>query len=499
MNANGKSDGSVVPSNPANNGGTEPPAESAEGRVPAKRNTSQSNLARTPSRKKRRSSGLLGVRDAARKSRDLKFTALLHHVNEELLTSSFYELKKAAAVGIDEMTWHEYEGDLENRIADLHGRIHRGGFRAKPSRRVYIPKPDGRQRPLGIASLEDKIVQCAVRTVLQCIYEEDFLGFSHGFRPGRSQHQALDALAYAIHEKRVNWVLDADIQGFFDEIDRDWLIKFLEHRIGDQRILRLIRKWLNAGIIEDTDWSDTGKGAPQGAVLSPLLSNVFLHYVFDLWIHQWRTRHCKGPCIVVRYADDFVIGFETEADAKACLEALKNRLQKFGLVLHPQKTRLIEFGRASAARREREGRGRCETFDFLGFTHICGKTRKNKRFVLWRRTIAKRMSRTLAALKVQLRHRRHDSVGTTGRWLASVIRGWLQYHAVPDNMRRLDQFVVEVTKLWLRQLRRRSQRGRAAWPWSRMNRLVDRYLPQPKILHPYPKDRFRARLAAGAV
>ncbi len=269
MNVDGKSDESVLPSNPTNKGGTEPPAESAEGRLSANRNTNHSNLARTPSRKKRRSRGLLGVCEAACKSRNLKFTALLHHINEELLTSSFYELKKNAAVGVDEMTWHEYEVDLENRIADLHGRVHRGGFRAKPSRRVYIPKPDGRQRPLGIASLEDKIVQHAVRTVLQCIYEEDFLGFSHGFRPGRSQHQALDALAYAIYEKRVNWVLDADIQGFFDEIDRDWLIKFLELRIGDRRIVRLIRKWLNAGIIEETEWSDTGKGAPQGAVLTP--------------------------------------------------------------------------------------------------------------------------------------------------------------------------------------------------------------------------------------
>jgi group II intron reverse transcriptase/maturase len=248
------------------------------------------------------------VREAARKSRDLKFTALLHHVDEELLTWSFYQLKKTAALGVDQLTWHEYEVDLEKRIADLHGRIHRGGFRAKPSRRVYIPKPDGRQRPLGIASLEDKIVQHAVRTVLQCIYEEDFLGFSYGFRPNRNQHQALDALHYAVTEKRVNWVLDADIQGFFDEINRDWLIKFLEHRIGDRRILRLIRKWLHAGIIEGTDWSDTGKGAPQGAVLSPLLSNVFLHYVFDLWLHQWRQRHCQGQCYVVRYADDCAPG-----------------------------------------------------------------------------------------------------------------------------------------------------------------------------------------------
>jgi group II intron reverse transcriptase/maturase len=276
-------------------------------------------------------------------------------------------------------------------------------------------------------------------------------------------------------------------------------MKFLEHRIGDQRVLRMIRKWLNAGILEGTDWSDTGQGTPQGAVLSPLLSNVFLHYAFDQWINQWRHRHGRGKCIVVRYADDFVIGFEHEADARACLEALTARMRKFGLTLHPDKTRLIEFGRSSAARREREGRGRCETFDFLGFTHICGRTRKNQRFVLWRRTMAKRMRRTLAAIKAQLKRRRHDSIGSTGRWLTSVIRGWLQYHAVPNNMRRLNQFVDAVTKLWLRQLRRRSQRGRAAWPWSRMKRLVRRYLPQPKILHPYPHDRFRARLAARAV
>jgi RNA-directed DNA polymerase len=499
MNADGKSDGSIVPTTPANNGEAESPAESAEGRLPAKRNIAQAASARTPSRKKRESRGLHGVREAARKSRDLKFTALLHHIDQDLLRRSFYNLRKNAAVGVDEMTWHEYEEGLEDRIADLHGRIHRGAFRALASKRVYIPKPDGRKRPLGIASLEDKIVQHAVRTVLQCIYEEDFLGFSYGFRPQRSQHQALDALAFAVHEKRVNWVLDADIQGFFDEIDRDWLVKFLEHRIGDKRILRLIHKWLNAGIIEGTDWSDTGKGTPQGAVLSPLLANVFLHYVFDLWIQQWRKRHGKGQCIVVRYADDFVLGFETEVDARACLEALRDRMQKFGLTLHPDKTRLLEFGRTAAARREGEGQERCETFDFLGFTHICGKTRKNKRFVLWRRSSVKRMRRTLAAIKVQLRRRRHDSVGATGRWLGRVIQGWLNYHAVPDNMRRLDQFVDEVTKLWLRQLRRRSQRGRAAWPWSRMHRLVALYLPKPRILHPYPRDRFRARLEARAV
>ena len=449
MNADGKSDGSVVPSNPANHGGAEPPAESAEGRLPAKRNIEQAASARTLSRKSRESRGLHGVREAARESRDLRFTALLHHIDEDLLVWSFYQLRKNAAVGLDQMTWHEYEGDLEDRIRDLHGRIHRGAYRATPSRRVWIPKPDGRQRPLGIASLEDKLVQHAVRTVLQCIYEQDFLGFSYGFRPGRSQHQALDALAYAIYEKRVSWVLDADIQGFFDSIDRDWLMRFLEHRVGDRRILRLIRKWLYAGIIEDGNWTDTGQGTPQGAVLSPLLANVFLHYVLDLWMNWWRKRHARGNCIIIRYADDFVIGFEREDDAKACLAALYDRMEKFGLNLHPDKTRLIQFGRNAAVRRERRGLGRCETFDFLGFTHVCGKTRKNKRFVLWRRTSLKRMRRTLAAIKLQLR--------------------------------------------------RRSQRGRSRWNWARMHRILPRYLPTPRILHPYPKDRFRARLEARAV
>jgi group II intron reverse transcriptase/maturase len=499
MNAPGKSDGRVLPTNPANNGGAEPPAESAEERRPARRNIKHPNLGRTQKPERRRSRGLFGVREAARKSCQLKFTALLHHISEELLTASFYELRKKAAVGVDGVTWHEYEQGLEERIADLHGRIHRGAYRATPSKRVYIDKPDGRKRPLGIASLEDKIVQRAVRTVLECIYEEDFLGFSYGFRPRRSTHHALDALSFAITEKRVNWILDADIVGFFDNIDRDWLVKFLEHRIGDRRIIRLIQKWLKAGVIEGTDWSDSGKGSPQGAVISPLLANVFLHYVFDQWIHQWRGRHARGQCYVVRYADDIVIGFEHEADARACLEALRERLQKFGLTLHPDKTRLIEFGRGSAARREQEGRGRCETFDFLGFTHVCAKTRKTRQFALQRITMAKRMRATLAAIKVQLARRRHDPLGKTGRWLASVLRGWMGYHAVPGNFRRLQQLVQAVTKLWLRQLQRRSQRGCKRWTWERMWRVTRRYLPRPRILHPYPATRFRARLRARAV
>ncbi|WP_202617386.1 group II intron reverse transcriptase/maturase [Roseimaritima sediminicola] len=397
------------------------------------------------------------------------------------------------------MGWREYEQGLEERIVDLHGRIHRGAYRATPSKRVYIAKADGRKRPLGIPSLEDKIVQHAVRTVLQCIYEEDFVGFSYGFRPQRSQQQALDALYVGITEKRVNWILDADIEAFFDNIDRDWLIKFIEHRVGDKRIVRLILKWLNAGIIEGAEWSDDGKGTPQGAVLSPLLANVFLHYVFDLWIGQWRKQHATGDVIVIRYADDFVIGFEHETDARACLKALGERLGTFGLNLHPQKTRLIEFGRGSAARREREGRGKCETFDFLGFTHVCGKTRRGNRFALKRISVASRMRRTLAAIKVQLERRRHDSVGQTGRWLGSVVRGWQQYHSVPDNYERLEQFDKAVTRLWRRQLQRRSQRGKARWPWSRMGRLVRKYLPRPRIIQPRPNIRHHARLRAGAV
>ena len=499
MNACGKSDGSIVPMSPANNGDAESSTEPAEGRVPARRNTKQSNLDRTPKPAHRRSRGLYGVREPAQKRRKLKFTNLLHHISVELLTSSFYQLKKKAAVGIDRVSWHEYEQDHEDRIVDLHGCIHRGAFRATPSKRVYIEKADGRKRPLGIPSLEDKIVQQAVRTVLQCIDEEDFVGFSYGFRPHRSQHQALDALYVAITEKRVNWILDADIEGFFDNIDRDWLVRFIEHRVGDKRLVRLILKWLKAGIVEGTDWSDNGKGTPQGAVVSPLLANVFLHYVFDLWIDPWRKQHAKGDCITVRYADDFVIGFEHEADARACLEALGGRLGKFGLNLHPKKTRLIEFGRGSATRREREGRGKCETFDFLGFTHVCGKTRRARRFALKRITMASRMQRTLAAIKVQLERRRHDAVGQTGRWLTSVVRGWQQYYSVPDNYDRLEQFDKAITKLWRRQLQRRSQRGKSRWSWKRMNRLVQKYLPRPRIIQPRPSIRHHARLRAGAV
>ena len=499
MNAHRKSDESVVPATPANNGAAEAPAESAEERDSAKRNAEQAALHRTPSRPKRKSRGLYGVREAARKDSTLKFTALLHHVNEDCLAEAFFNLKKTAAVGVDGVTWHEYERNMEANIADLHDRIHRGAYRARPSRRVWIPKPDGRQRPLGIASLEDKVVQQAVLWVLQSIYEQDFLGFSYGFRPGRGCHDALDALSVAITSKRVNWILDADIEGFFDSIDHEWLIEFLEHRIGDRRILRLIRKWLRAGVSEDGQWSKSTVGTPQGAVISPLLANVYLHYVFDLWIEWWRKHRCGGDVVVVRYADDVVIGFENHSEATACLEELRTRFAKFGLKLHEGKTRLIEFGRYANERCKRRDEGRPETFDFLGFTHQCARTRKHGWFTIHRHSVTKRMRATLQAIRGVLRRRMHRPFGETARWLRRVVQGWLNYHAVPNNSRRIGRFVDEVTRLWLRAVRRRSQRGRRRWTWARMQRLARRHLPRPRIVHPYPDQRFRARLKAGAV
>jgi group II intron reverse transcriptase/maturase len=498
MNVSRKSDESVVPATPANNGATESPAESVEERDSAKRNAEQTALCRTLSRTQRKTRGLLGVREAARKDGKLKFTALLHHVGEACLTEAFFHLKKTAAVGVDGVTWHEYEQNLEANIAGLRDRIHRGAYRARPARRVWIPKSDGRQRPLGIASLEDKIVQQAVLWVLQSIYEQDFLGFSYGFRPGRGQHDALDALSVAITGKRVNWILDADIRGFFDAIDHEWLIKFLEHRIGDRRILRLIRKWLRAGVVEEGEWSRTTVGAPQGSVISPLLSNVYLHYVFDLWIEWWRRNCCRGDVIVVRYADDFVVGFENHSEAVACLEQLRARLAKFGLELHEGKTRLIEFGRYAIERRKRKGERRPETFDFLGFTHKCARTRSHGWFTIHRHSMAKRMRATLKAIKEDLRRRKHRPLDETGRWLRRVVRGWLNYHAVPGNGRRINRFVDEVTRMWLCVIRSRSQRGRR-WTWRRMQRLARRYMPAPRIVHPYPDQRFRARPKARAV
>jgi group II intron reverse transcriptase/maturase len=490
----GESDSSIVPKKPANNGGVPLPAESMEGRGLTKENIEQSLLDRTQSRSSDgtpfvpRSRGLLGVRDAAQKDKKLKFTSLLHHITPELLRASFLELKKLAAPGVDGETWRDYAVELEQRIDDLHGRIHRGAYRAKPSKRVYIPKPDGRMRPLGIAVLEDKIVQQAARTVLECIYEQDFLGFSYGFRPGRSCHQALDALFVGITKQKVNWIIDADIRGFFDNLSHEWLMTFLEQRIADGRMLRLLKKWLRAGVSEDGEWSPTKVGTPQGAVISPLLANVFLHYALDLWIQDWRTCQATGEVTIVRYADDFVIGFREESDARKCLAALGERCAKLGLELHSEKTRLIEFGRYAEERRAKRGDGPPETFDFLGFTHISGKTRRGD-FTIHRKTSRKKFHAKLADLKKKLSRRRHDDLAQVGAWLHSVYRGWCQYYAVPGNYTRLQQFRDAIQDRWLRTLRRRSQRGRRL-TWEKFSKLCTRWLPTPKILHPYPNVRF---------
>jgi RNA-directed DNA polymerase len=493
----GESHSPIVPEKPANNGGVPLPAESAEGRGLTEENIEQSLLVRTQCRNANgapftpRSRGLFGVRQAARKERKKKFTNLLHHLTPELLQASFFELKKQAVPGVDGETWRDYEVDLERRIDDLHGRIHRGAYRAKPSKRTYIPKADGKLRPLGIAALEDKIVQQAARTVLECIYEQDFLGFSYGFRPGRSQHRALDALYVGITKRKVNWIIDADIRGFFDNISHEWLLKFLEHRIADRRMLRLLKKWLRAGVSEDGQWSPTTVGTPQGAVISPLYANVFLHYVLDLWINDWRKRHAEGEVIIVRYADDFVIGFREESDARRCLAELRERFTKFGLELHPEKTRLIEFGRFAEERRAKRGDGPPETFDFLGLTHISGKTRRGD-FTIHRKTSRKKFHGKLLELKGELSRRIHDDLAQTGAWLQSVFRGWCQYYAVPGNYPRLQQFRDAIQDLWLRTLRRRSQRGRRL-TWAKFSTLSKRWLPTPTILHPYPNVRFASQ------
>jgi group II intron reverse transcriptase/maturase len=463
-------------------------AESGEGRPLIKENARQPSTYPTQSGKGV-SQGLADVRKAARDNKEMKFTALLHHLTADLLRESFYSLKRKAAPGVDGVTWQEYEVGLEDRLIDLHDRVHRGAYRAQPSRRVYIPKRDGRQRPLGVAALEDKIVQQATVTILNQIYEEDFLGFSYGFRPGRSQHQALDALSYVLLKKKVNYVLDADIRGFFDNLDKSWLIKFVEHRVADPRIIRLIQKWLNAGVMEEGEWSDTKTGSPQGSVISPLLANIYLHYAFDLWVNVWRKKWARGEVAVIRYADDVISGFQHQADADRFLQNLRERLGKFGLELHPDKTRRIEFGRFAEQNRRRRGEDKPETFDFLGLTHISGKNRLG-RFTVRRKTIRKRMRAKLREIKQQLRERMHDPVRQTGQWLKSMVQGHFLYYAVPGNIDSLSVFRNRLTGYWWRTLRRRSQKRRISW--TRMLALADRWLPRPRVLHPYPADRFAA-------
>lgn len=484
-----KSDSAIVAMKLANNA-ARAAAERVEPRAGTKGNAQQSRTQRTQ-RRVSVSPGLDRVRHAARQRKKEKFTALLHHVTVDLLRDAFLALKRRAAPGVDGVTWQDYEANLEGNLQDLHAQVHRGTYRAQPVRRRFIPKPGtDKQRPLGIAALEDKIVQRAVVVVLNAIYEEDFLGFSYGFRPGRGQHDALDALSVAICETPVNWILDADIRSFFDGLSQSWLVRFLEHRIGDERVIRLVRKWLKAGVLEDGEWSVSETGTPQGAVASPLLANVYLHYVFDLWAQQWRRREATGNVIFVRYADDLVAGFEHEADARRFWDAMRARLEQFGLALHEDKTRLLEFGRSAAGRRRRLGLGKPETFNFLGFTFICGKSRRGA-FLLRRQTRRDRMTAALREVQEQLRRRMHQPIPEQGRWLRAVVTGYFAYHAVPTNGRALGAFHHYVTDIWRRTLRRRSQKTRLTW--ERMTHLVATWLPTPRILHPWPNQRFAVK------
>jgi group II intron reverse transcriptase/maturase len=489
MHEYGQSDGPVVPEKRSNNaqGGV---AEAVEERGSAKENagstTSPGHCAGVSV-----TNGLGRVRQAAQKDREARFTALLHHVDVDRLRVAYRALNPKAATGVDGVTWREYGQDLEGNLQDLHVRLQRGAYRAKPSRRVFIPKADGRQRALGVAALEDKILQRATVEVLNAIYEVDFLGFSYGFRPGRSQHDALDALAVGITRGKVNWVLDVDIRDYFSSLDQSWLVKFLEHRIADKRVLHLVQKWLKAGVIEDGIWSQTPEGTPQGASVSTFLANVYLHHVYDLWAHQWRTRHARGEVIIVRFADDAVVGFEHQDDAERFWADLRARLAEFCLELNAEKTRLIEFGRFAARNRKARGLGKPETFSFLGFTHICARTR-NDRFKLKRVTDSKRMRAKLREVKTELKRRRHRPIPEQGRWLASVLRGHCNYYAVPDNIKAINAFRHQISRHWHKALRRRSQLDRLTW--ARMRRLIERWLPNARILHPWPDARFDARI-----
>jgi RNA-directed DNA polymerase len=488
MHGREKSDPAIVARKPTNKAG-QSAAESVERRAGTEGNADQQHTRRAQDRASV-SQALGRVRQAARQRKKERFTALLHHFSLDLLRMAFLALKRDAAPGVDGLIWRDYEAELEPRLVDLHARVHRGAYRALPSRRRYIPKPDGRQRPLAIAALEDKIVQKATVAVLNAIYEEDFLGFSYGFRPKRSQHDALDALVVGITGTKVNWILDADIRSFFDAVSQAWLVRFLEHRIGDPRLIRLIQKWLRAGILEDGIVTVSDSGTGQGSVISPMLANVYLHYVFDLWAERWRRREATGDMIIVRYADDIVVGFEHEADARRFWDAMRTRFEEFALSLHPDKTRLIEFGRLAAAKRVRRGLGKPETFTFLGFTFICGKSRQG-RFLLCRKTRRDRMRAKLREIKEELRRRLHQPIPEQGHWLRRVVSGFFNYHAVPTNGRALVAFRNHVETLWQRSLRRRSQRDKTTW--LRTKKLAEDWLPKPRTLHPWPEKRFAVR------
>ena len=488
MNGRGKSDSAIVAGKPTNKAG-QPAAESVEPSAEAEGNASQQSTRRAQDRESV-SQALTRIRQVARQRKKERFTSLFHHISIELLGDAFSELRRDAAAGVDGLTWRDYEKDLERNLEDLHARVQRGAYRALPSQRRYIPKADGRQRPLAVVALEDKIVQRATVAVLNPIYEEDFRGFSYGFRPKRGQHDALDALVVGITSTKVNWILDADVRSFFDEVSQEWLIRFLEHRIGDPRIIRQIQKWLRAGVLEDGVVTVSDKGTGQGSVISPLLANIYLHYTFDLWAERWRRREATGDMIIVRYADDIVAGFQHETDARRFWDAMRERLQEFALSLHPEKTRLIEFGRHAAANRKQRGQGKPETFNFLGLTFVCGKSLRGK-FLLKRRSRRDRMKAKLKEIGGELRRRMHQPIPQQAAWLKQVVAGYFQYHAVPTNWAALAAFRGGVIEHWRRSLSRRSQKG--DFNWDRMTKLADDWLPQPRILHPWPNQRFAVR------
>lgn len=484
-----ESDSPIVSKRPLNKtGDNKPVAEKEEKRGLAERNPSKQN------RNQAQSwiflpNELDRIRQAAQRKKDGQFISLWHHVYDiKRLERSFLRLKREAAKGIDDMTWREYSLNLKGNLENLSERLRKGSYRAKAVKRTYIPKGDGRERPIGIPVLEDKIVQRSMVEVLNAIYEVDFLGFSYGFRPERNQHQALDAVVVAIEGRKVNWVLDLDIRGFFDAIDHEWLIRFIEHRIKDKRVIRQIKKWLNAGVMEDGHWNKVEEGTPQGGSISPLLANIYLHYVFDIWSNVWRKRNASGDVVMIRFADDIVLGFQHKHEAMRFLEELKSRFRRFNLEVNTEKTSLLEFGRYAAERRRERGEGKPSTFDFLGFTHICSRSRMGK-FMVLRKTSAKKMRGKLKVLKKTMRERMHCSIPEAGKWLKSVITGHCRYYGVPWNGKSLTRFRSEITRMWFRILRRRSQKSRITW--ERMNRLVKKWLPMPFICHPYPMERMR--------
>jgi RNA-directed DNA polymerase len=488
MHEGEKSDSAIVAVKPTNKAGRSA-AEPVEPRAGTEGNADQQSTRRTQDRESV-SQALGRIRKAAKERKKEKFTSLQHHIDPPMLRTAFYALARKASPGVDGMTWETYEKDLDRRVEVLHGKVQSGAYRALPSRRRFIPKSDGSQRPLAVAALEDKIVQRAVTMLLNAIYEEDFLGFSYGFRPKRSQHDALDALTIGIESRKVSWILDADIRSFFNEVSQEWLVRFVEHRIGDKRIVRLIQKWLKAGVLDDGIVVVEEKGTGQGAVISPLLANVYLHYLFDLWAHRWRQREAQGDVILARYADDIVVGFQYKSDAEAFWDAMRERLREFSLSLHENKTRLIEFGRFAAQTRSRRGQSKPETFDFLGFTFICGKTRAG-RFLVMRKSRADRMRDKLKEIKGELRRMMHLPIPKQGKRLWQILSGWLAYHAVPTNFRALQAFRDHVTKCWRRVLSRRSQRGGITW--ERMRKIAEDWLPRPRILHPWPRTRFAVK------